>query len=205
MQKKVKIIKKKVVDTDKLKKSVSTTFFDCLCFYCKKNKAKFIFKNGNYCCELTWQQCKSKNISTKRIIDEKMDSLVEKIQSDNKDFDVAKGIIIRKRKGKRRKRIQKGQYISPIAGTVELDSGWEFRYAIYLDSLGVKWERNTKKFPYFFKGKSRNYIPDFYVHDWNEYIEIKGRKKAMDEAKWRDFPHKLKILQLKELKILKLL
>lgn len=203
--KKPQIIPKKLVSAEKPKVSAETNFFDCLCFYCKKNKAKFKFKNGNYCCQETWQACKSKTVSVSRIIDEKMEKIVKDLQKSNPEFNPEKGLVIRKRKGKRRKRLQKGTYVSLVAGSVELDSGWEFRYAIYLDSLGVKWERNTKKFQYFFKGKYRNYIPDFYVHDWDEYVEIKGRKKPMDDAKWRDFPHKLKVLQLKELKLLKLL
>jgi len=97
----------------------------------------------------------------------------------------------------------KGQwYESPIAGRVYLDSSYEVRYAKYLDENKIQWKKNTKKFPYVFEDKNLNYIPDFYLIESDEYIETKGYKTDKDEAKWKYFSYKLKILfnnNLKEL------
>lgn len=90
-------------------------------------------------------------------------------------------------------------YESSIAGKVWCDSTYELVYAKRLDALGVKWRKNNFKFPYMFEGKRSNYIPDFYVHDWEKYIETKGYKTERDEAKWRYFPHTLVILYGKDL------
>lgn len=74
-------------------------------------------------------------------------------------------------------RCKKIKYISPFAGEVTLDGTWELIVARYLDLINIKWERNTKRFPYIKKsGVKSYYVPDFYVKDWKTYIEIKGMK-----------------------------
>ena len=35
--------------------------------------------------------------------------------------------------------------------------------------------------------------PDFYVEDWDTYIEVKGYETALDRSKWSQFPHTLDI------------
>lgn len=96
---------------------------------------------------------------------------------------------------------KKTWYESSIAGKVFLDSSYELRYAQYLDSQDINWLKNNKKFPYYDEeGKMRNYIPDFFLIDYNEYIEIKGYKTIRDDYKWNQFPHTLKVLFEKDLK-----
>lgn len=95
---------------------------------------------------------------------------------------------------------KKTWYESSIAGKVFLDSSYELRYAQYLDSQNINWLKNSKKFPYYDEqGKMRNYIPDFFLVDHNEYIEIKGYKTIRDDYKWSQFPHTLKVLFEKDL------
>jgi len=62
-------------------------------------------------------------------------------------------------------------------GGFTMDSGAELLFAKLLDEFNVKWIKNTtKKFPYkTTKGTTRNYIPDFYLPDYDEWVEIKGR------------------------------
>jgi len=45
-----------------------------------------------------------------------------------------------------------------------------------LDHLKIKWDRREDmKLPYYSKaGRKRNYIPDFYLPDYDTYIEVKG-------------------------------
>lgn len=89
---------------------------------------------------------------------------------------------------------QKCWYESKIAGRVFLDSSYELRFAKFLDKFEIEWKRNTKKFPYVYLEKQKNYIPDFYLVKSNEYVEIKGFKTKQDEAKWSQFKEKLVIL-----------
>ena len=59
-----------------------------------------------------------------------------------------------------------------------------------LDELGVRWVRDdTLKLEYFTKRKrKRKYVPDFYLPDYDLYIEIKGY--------WTDAArHKMKDVQ----------
>lgn len=83
---------------------------------------------------------------------------------------------------------------------VWLDSSWELAYVEYLDEIGVRWIRNTKKFDYKFKNRTYKYIPDFYLPDEDSYVEVKGIVREKDEFKWEYFPHELKILKQKQLK-----
>jgi len=59
----------------------------------------------------------------------------------------------------------------------KMDSAAELAFAKLLDEFGVKWEKNTtRKFTYVTKqGYRRNYIPDFYLPEYDEWVEIKGR------------------------------
>jgi len=91
-------------------------------------------------------------------------------------------------------RAKKYDYISPIAGKIKVDGKWELAVAKYLDSLNINWYRNTKRFSYInLKGKKSTYCPDFYIYDWNSYLEIKGYKTDLDKCKWSQFPKKLEI------------
>lgn len=90
---------------------------------------------------------------------------------------------------------------------VWFDSRWEVAYARHLTENKIAWVRNTAHFGYIFEGKSRRYFPDFYLPDTDEYIEIKGRERPKDQAKWDHFPKDkvLKILRYEDLKELKIL
>lgn len=51
----------------------------------------------------------------------------------------------------------------------------EYEVAKYLDRLNLKWHRNWKGFEYIdLLGRKRKYYPDFYVEDFDLYIEYKG-------------------------------
>ena len=111
-----------------------------------------------------------------------------------------------RRKAARNGGIKKGggrckhfDYISPIAGKVHLQGSWEYEYAKYLDSKGIRWERNSKGFPYTYGGKESKYFPDFYLSDEKTFVEIKGYETERDHAKWEQFPEPLRILKGKDL------
>lgn len=89
-------------------------------------------------------------------------------------------------------RAKKYKYCSPIAGEVLLDGTWELLVARYLDHLQVKWERNIKRFSYqHSNGGQSTYCPDFYVNDWDSFIEVKGYETELDLIKWSQFDKKL--------------
>tara|TARA_B100000131_G_C17904649_1_gene527902 strand:+ start:73 stop:462 length:390 start_codon:yes stop_codon:yes gene_type:complete len=83
---------------------------------------------------------------------------------------------------------------------ISMDSTWEVVMAMRLDELNIKWERGDNiKLPYFMRsGKKRNYIPDFYLPEYDIYIEVKGY--LTESAK-----HKMKsVLEVNDVKIIML-
>lgn len=66
------------------------------------------------------------------------------------------------------------EYISPIAGKMKLNKD-EIEVAKVLDKLKLNWKRNWEGFSYVdLKGRNRNYYPDFYINDYDYYVEYKG-------------------------------
>lgn len=66
------------------------------------------------------------------------------------------------------------EYVSNTAGKILLNKH-EIKIAKALDLLNIKWNRNYKGFEYTDKrGKKRKFHPDFYIEDFDLYIEYKG-------------------------------
>jgi hypothetical protein len=91
-------------------------------------------------------------------------------------------------------RCKKIRYESAVCGRVSLDGFWELLVAIYLDFLNVTWVRNTRKFEYVnLQGNRATYTPDFYVKDWNKYIEVKGYEDDLSRYKKRQFQYPIEV------------
>ena len=78
------------------------------------------------------------------------------------------------------------------------DSSWELAWIIYQLEHNVKFERNHKKFNYYYKGVERYWIPDFIVED--TYIEVKGYLTEQTISKIKDFKDKFHLITSKEIK-----
>lgn len=100
-------------------------------------------------------------------------------------------------------RCKKYDYYSPIAGNIKVDGTWELKVAKHLDKINVKWIRNTRRFDYVnLTGKKSTYQPDFYIYDWNSYLEVKGYETELDRCKWSQFKESLIIWRKKDIQIL---
>jgi len=62
-------------------------------------------------------------------------------------------------------------------------SSYEIRYAKYLDYIGVRWSYESKVFDL----GNTTYTPDFYLLDYNTYIEVKGWWRPDAIKKFRKF------------------
>jgi len=98
-------------------------------------------------------------------------------------------------------RCKKIDYVSKIAGIIKVDGTWELAVAKYLDAKQFTWYRNKKRFHYFneITNKDATYCPDFYIVEWNSYIEVKGYKTKLDDIKWKQFTEPLIIWMKKDL------
>jgi hypothetical protein len=79
-----------------------------------------------------------------------------------------------------------------------LHGSWEIAVAKFMDSKNINWIRNKTGFPYLYIGSIHSYFPDFYLPDFNFYIEVKGYETDKDHEKWKQFPNELKIIRYKE-------
>lgn len=70
-----------------------------------------------------------------------------------------------------------------------LTGKWEYDVARYFDKNGISWTNKVSPFEYEWKNKIRNYFPDFYLFDFDLYIEVKGYETDRDKAKWSVVPN----------------
>jgi hypothetical protein len=84
---------------------------------------------------------------------------------------------------------------------VKLKGGWEIIVAKWLDENNVRWEHETKSFDYEWNG-IRKYYPDFYLPDFDLFIEVKGYQTERDLHKWESVKN-LVVFKLDEIKKIK--
>ena len=76
---------------------------------------------------------------------------------------------------------------------IKFHGSWEVKFAKYLDNKNIKWERPYKTYKYIFENETHRYLPDFYLPEYNLYIEIKGYPTFKDFSKWEQFTDNLDI------------
>lgn len=59
-------------------------------------------------------------------------------------------------------------------------STWELAFLIYCLEENIPIERCRKMFTYFYRNKMHRYIPDWYLADTKEYVEIKGDRPDLN-------------------------
>lgn len=78
---------------------------------------------------------------------------------------------------------------------------WELDFAKWCDDNNIRWSVPDTPFLYEWNGK-RSYYPDFYLNDFDLYIEIKGYETERDLAKW-DSVKNLLVIKSKEIKLIR--
>lgn len=81
---------------------------------------------------------------------------------------------------------------------IQLDGLWELEVAKYLDNINIKWERPKIGFEYIWNNNIHIYFPDFYLPEYNYYIEVKGFQRERDLYKWKSL-NNLIIIKQKEI------
>ena len=82
---------------------------------------------------------------------------------------------------------------------IMLDSKWEVIVAKFLDEHNIKWLRPSNSFEYFWNNSYHSYYPDFYLEDYDTYIEVKGYIRDRDYCKWK-VVNNLIVITRKEIK-----
>ena len=111
-------------------------------------------------------------------------------------------LIIKDMSRRRKKLWSKSSVYTTIDGLeVKMDSTWEVAMAEKLDELNIRWVRNDDmKLEYTtVRGRKRKYIPDFYLPDYDLYIEVKGYWTDASRHNMKDIeernPRKILILE----------
>lgn len=71
-------------------------------------------------------------------------------------------------------------------GGIKVQGTWEYSIALKLNELFIKWLRPNSVyfiFKYELDGKMRSYTPDFYLPEFDVYLEIKGHWWGNDRLK----------------------
>ena len=66
-------------------------------------------------------------------------------------------------------------FIETITGkTIHLQSSWEVKTAKKLDELKIRWARPSKRIKWNDGERDRTYLPDFYLPDYDLYLDVKN-------------------------------
>lgn len=74
-----------------------------------------------------------------------------------------------------------------------LHGNWELTVAKWFDDNDISWVRPTDPIPYQWKGKWHLYFPDFYLPNYDVFVEVKGYETERDKCKWASTPNLLTI------------
>ena len=74
-----------------------------------------------------------------------------------------------------------------------LDSSWELIVAEFFDKNDIIWERPNVGIEYEWNNDIHIYYPDFYLPEFDLYIEVKGYKRERDQYKWNSISNLLVI------------
>jgi hypothetical protein len=85
----------------------------------------------------------------------------------------------------------------------KLKGTWEYEVAKYLDENYIKWTNIIETpFEYEWEGEIHLYFPDFYLTDYDLYLEVKGYERDRDREKWKVLDN-LIIIKKKEIEEIK--
>lgn len=88
---------------------------------------------------------------------------------------------------------------------IRYNSSWEYEVAQYLSESNVKWKRSKiEPEKYFWNNSWHFYFPDFYLEDYDCYIEVKGYETDRDREKWKQSKKKVIVIKQKELDLIRL-
>lgn len=86
------------------------------------------------------------------------------------------------------------EHICKDGKTIKLGSSWEKKIAVFLDDNNIEWIRPSSLEYTDLNGKSRKYFPDFYLTEYDIYLDPKNPMKIKnDEYKLSCFIDKIKL------------
>lgn len=87
---------------------------------------------------------------------------------------------------------------------LKFHGNWEVLFYKWCNENNIQCERGKKHFYYTWMESEHLYFPDFFLPEYNLWVEIKGYKTQKDICKWEQFPEKILILEKLDIKLIKL-
>lgn len=81
---------------------------------------------------------------------------------------------------------------------ISFQGKWELYFYQWCKRNNITILKCKEWFEYEWDG-TRKYFPDFILPDYDYYVEVKGYKTERDDAKWNQFPHKLLVVDAKDI------
>ena len=78
---------------------------------------------------------------------------------------------------------------------IKLKGTWEVETAKWLDGQNISWTNVITGFDYEWNNATHLYYPDFYLPEFNCYIEVKGYERDRDRAKWKSLDNLIVLKQ----------
>lgn len=95
-------------------------------------------------------------------------------------------------------------YKDSLNNDVKVKGTWELLVANFLTTNNINWTNIIdEKIIYEWNSKKRRYFPDFYLIDYDIYIEVKGYERKRDLEKWKVIKDKLIIFKKNEINLIK--
>lgn len=146
--------------------------------WCLENPKRSTYGGGG-CKQMNTEEVKAKRAAgiKKAYADGKYDNLVRKGNVGYKHTDASKALISQKALASKHRRLIRSirEYVKKDGTSVMLDSSWEEALAKRLDDLEVDWNRPEEPIPYIASdGKIHNYFPDFYLPEYDLYLDPKN-------------------------------
>ena len=103
-------------------------------------------------------------------------------------------------------RCKKILYTTLDGSIIKLDGSYELEFYKWCERNKINCEKNRIGFKYIDTARNRDaiYFPDFYLKEYDMFVECKGYERDLDKMKWQEFPYQLVVLKKQEIKKIKI-
>ena len=79
-------------------------------------------------------------------------------------------------------------HVRPDGSVVKLQGTWEVAFARWLDASSLTYDTHRGRWNYVGRdGAQRSYYPDFYIHSWDTWVDVKGAFWGDEQATKLDY------------------
>lgn len=97
-------------------------------------------------------------------------------------------------------RVKRIKVVDSFGTQTTVHGRWERDVATFFNERAIRWRNDVQGFSYQWKGREHLYFPDFYLPDFDVYVEVKGFERSRDRAKWSSFPKPLILIRKPEIR-----